>query len=82
MLRAFVLPVNAHDPPASTVVEQLNTVNAAHKRLPIIGVVARFVRAPNMSNASKLFRPPCNLLFKKSIVRDMCGTTGNEAIDV
>jgi len=82
MLGALVLPVNAHDPPASTVVEQLNAVNAAHKRLPIIGVVARFVRAPNVSNAPKLFRPPRNLLFKESVVRDMCGAAGNEAIDV
>jgi hypothetical protein len=40
MLGAFVLPVNTHDPPTMTVVEQLNTVNAAHKRLRIIGVVA------------------------------------------
>jgi hypothetical protein len=40
MLGAFMLPVNTHDPPASTVVKQLNAVNAAHKRLRIIGVVA------------------------------------------
>jgi hypothetical protein len=38
MLRAFVLPINAHDPPTRAVVEQLNAVNAAHKRLRIIGV--------------------------------------------
>jgi hypothetical protein len=42
MLGAFVLPVNAHDPPASTVVEQLNAVNAARKRLRIIGVRIAF----------------------------------------
>jgi hypothetical protein len=38
MLGVFGLAINAHDPPARAVVEQLNAVNAAHKRLPIIGV--------------------------------------------
>jgi hypothetical protein len=38
MLRTFVLPVNADDPPARAVVEQLSAVNAAHKLLRIIGV--------------------------------------------
>jgi hypothetical protein len=35
-----------------------------------------------VSNAPKLFRPPRNLLFKKAVVCDMRGATGNEPIDV
>jgi len=82
MLRAFVLPIYAHDPPASAVVEQLNAVNSAHKRLRIIGVVARFVRAPNVSNAPKLFRPPRNLLFKKTALGHNLFHPGDETFYV
>jgi hypothetical protein len=82
MLRTFVLPVNAHDPPTRAIVEELNAVNATHKWFRIVRIVARFVRAPNMSNMPKQFRLPRYLFFEESIVREVCGATGNEPIDV
>ena len=66
MLRTFLLPVNAHDPPTGAVVEQLNAVYPTHKRLGIIRIVTRFVSAPHVSNPAKLFGSPRGLLFVKS----------------
>jgi hypothetical protein len=39
MLRTFVLPINGHNPPASAVVEQLDTVDPAHERFGIVRVM-------------------------------------------
>ena len=66
MLRTFLLPVNAHDPPTGAIVEQLNAVYPTHERLGIAWIVTRFVSAPHVSNSAKLFGSPRDLRFIKS----------------
>ena len=61
-----MLPVNVHDPPALSVIEKLNVVDAAHKRFGIVFVVARLINAPDMGDVAKLFGAPRNLLFVES----------------
>ena len=56
--QALLLPIDRHDPPTTAVMEQLNAVNPAHERFGIVGVVAGFVRAPDMRDVPKLFRTP------------------------
>jgi len=46
-----LLPVDVHDPPAFSVVEKLNAVDAAHERFGIVLVVARLINAPDMGDA-------------------------------
>src|SRR5438876_2150443 len=69
VLRTFVLPIDGHDPPTTTVVEQLNTVDPAYKRFGIVRAVTRFVGAPDMRYTPKLFGTPRNLFFVKSMPR-------------
>jgi len=67
MLRALMLPVDAHDPPSCPVIEQLNAVDPAHEGLGIVLVVARFIGAPNVCDVAKLFGPTRDFLLVKSI---------------
>ena len=53
-----MLPEDAHDPPTATVVEELKAVDAAHEGLPISGIVARLVGAPDVRDSAELFNPP------------------------
>src|SRR6266487_3638588 len=82
MRRTFVLPIDVYDPPTSAIVEQLNAVNAAHKRCGIIGIVARLVCAPDVSNVSELFGAPGNFLFVKSLLGKIRFHAGDETIYV
>ena len=69
VLGALVLPANRQYPPAFPVIEELKTVDAAHKRLWIVRIMARFVRAPNVSNPAKLFGSPSDLFFVKAFLQ-------------
>ena len=82
ILGAFLLPINAHDPPATAVVEQLYAVNPTHKRFGITRVMARLVDAPDMRDTPELFCAPRNLLFVKSVLRKIRFHARNEAIYV
>src|SRR5438094_10211430 len=82
MLRALLLPVNGHNPPAVAVVEQLNAVDSADERFGIVVFVARLVRAPNMRDLTKLLGATRNFLFVKSVLRKIRFHTRNEAIYV
>jgi len=82
MLGAFLLPVDAHDPPAIAVVKQLYAIDSAHERLRIISVVARFVRAPNMSNVSELFGAPDDFFFEESVLGHILFHAGDETFYV
>ena len=39
MERTFVLPIDAHNPPTTAVIEKLDAVNSAHERLSVARVV-------------------------------------------
>ncbi len=69
VLGALVLPINGQDPPAPAVIEKLKAVDAAHERLGIARIVTRFVRAPNVSDPTKLFGAPCDLRFVKALLK-------------
>src|SRR5207249_11568862 len=76
------LPVNVHDPPTLSVVEKLNAVDAAHKRLGIVFVMAGFINAPDMGDVAKLFRAPRDLLFVESILLKERFDARDESVDV
>ena len=82
MLGALVLPVNVHDPPTTTVVEQLNAVDPAHEWFGIVGFVARLVRAPDMRNVAELLGATRNFLFEKPVLLNMIADAGDKAVDV
>src|SRR5207247_10280682 len=67
--RAFVLPINAHNPPMTAVIEKLNAVDPAHERFGIVRVVAGFVRAPDIRDVPELLSTTCNFLLVKSLSR-------------
>src|SRR5258705_13076435 len=69
VLRALVLPVNRQDPPAFAVMKKLKAVNAAHEGRGIAWIVARFVRAPNVSDSAKLFAAPRDFRFVKASIQ-------------
>src|ERR1700686_1951851 len=81
-LRALLLPVNAHDPPTTAVMEQLNAVDPAHEGFGIAGFVARFVRAPDMRDGIELFGATRNFLLENSVFLDMIAHAGDKAVDV
>ena len=82
MLRALVLPVNGHDPPAIAVVEQLDAVDSAHERFGIVVFVTRLVRAPDMCDVTELLAATRNFLFEESILFDVIAYARDEAVDV
>src|SRR4029077_3833882 len=49
-LRRFALPHNRHHPPTLSVEDQLKAVDPALKRLRVVGIVARFVGAEDLSD--------------------------------
>src|SRR6476661_6692499 len=65
--RAFVLPVDRHNPPTLSVIEKLNAVDPAHERLGVAQIVTRFVCAPNVCNPAKLFDPPRDFFFVEAV---------------
>src|SRR2546430_17495420 len=64
---AFVLPINADDPPPRAIIEQLEAVDPAHERIGILGIVPRLVRAPDMSDSAKLLGSSHDFFFKKTV---------------
>src|SRR5688572_17384211 len=64
-LLIFRLPVDSHHPPACAVVHQLNTVDAARKRL-FPGLVPCLVSTEGMKNLSKRLRLAGYLIFEKA----------------
>jgi hypothetical protein len=64
---AFVLPINADDPPPRAIMEQLDAVNASHEWLGIVGIVPRLVRAPDVSDSAKLLGSSRDFFFKKTV---------------
>src|SRR5947207_2762408 len=52
--RVFVLPIDRENPPALSVVEQLDAVDPAHKWLDIVRIVTRFVGAPHMCDLTEV----------------------------
>src|ERR1041385_7361884 len=64
-----MLPANRQYPPAFAVIEQLKAVDAAHERLGIARIIARFVRAPNVGNPAKLFSSPRDLFLVKAFLQ-------------
>ena len=77
-----MLPVNVHDPPALSVIEKLNAVDAAHKRFGIVFVMTRLINAPDMSNVAKLFGAPRDLFFVESIPLKERFDARDEPVDV
>jgi hypothetical protein len=77
-----LLPVNVNYPPALSVVEHLNAVDAAHKRFGIVLVVARLINAPDMGYVAKLFGAPRDLLFVESVLLKERFDARDEAFDV
>src|SRR5436190_20573249 len=69
VLRAFVLPIDRHNPPTLSVVEKLHAVDPAHERFRVAWIVTRFVCAPNVRNLAKLFDPPRNFFFVKAVLQ-------------
>src|SRR5256885_9049593 len=55
--RAFVLPVDRQNPPAPSVVEQLNAVDPAHKRLRGTPIVTRIISAPDACDLGGVVDP-------------------------
>ena len=77
-----MLPVNSHDPPTTTVVEQLNAVDPTHKRFVIVRIVARLVRAPDMRNVAEPLGATRNFLFEKSVLLKIRFHTRNVSVDI
>src|SRR5207247_10991622 len=63
--RAFVLPINAHNPPTTAVIEKLNAVHPAHERFGIVRVVAGFGRGSDNPAGPHLPRSACNVRLGK-----------------
>ena len=82
MLRAVLLPVNGHDPPAALSTYKLNAVDSAHERLGIVGAIARLVCAPNVSDISKLLGTARNFLFKESLLLKIRFHAGNVTFNI
>ena len=82
MPSALVLPVNAHDPPTTLIVEQLNAVDPAHERFRILGFVARLVGAPDMCDPIELFGAPRDFLFVESVLLHVIADACDETVDV
>ncbi len=82
MRGTFVLPIDGHDPPATTVVEQLDAIDPPHERFGIIYVVARFVRAPDMGDMPELFGAPRNFALKESVLLQVIPDARDEAVDI
>jgi len=80
--RAFVLPINAHNPPTTAVIEKLDAVNSAHKWLSVARVVTRFVCAPNVRNLPELFDAPGDFLFVETLSLDERFDTCDVTLDV
>src|SRR6267143_6496851 len=81
-LGALVLPVNGHDPPTTTIVEQLNAVDPAHEWFGIVGFVARLVRAPDMRNIAELLGATRNFLFVKPFFLKQGFCARDESINI
>jgi hypothetical protein len=64
-----MLPVDRQNPPAFTVVEQLETVHASHERLGVTWIAPRIVSAPDVRDPAKLLGPPRNFRFVEAFVR-------------
>jgi len=82
VLRTLVLPVDRQDPPATSIVEQLNAVDPAHERLGIVRIVARLVCAPNMRDLAELFDSARDFLFVEPGRREKRFDPGNVGIDI
>src|SRR5262245_43136423 len=70
VLGALVLPANRQNPPAFAVIEELKAVDAAHERLGIARIMARFVSAPNVSNLTKPFDSSGDFFFVKPFLQN------------
>ena len=82
VLRTFVLPIDRQDPPATSIVEQLNAVDPAHERYGIARIVARLVCAPNMRDLAELFDSPRDFLFVESGFLESLLGSCDEAFDI
>src|ERR1041385_407332 len=69
MLRIFLFPINAHNPPARAVVHQLKAVDAAGKWL-LAFCVARLIGAPDVSDAIPAIHVGGKLIFKKTFLAE------------
>ena len=78
---ALLLPINAHDPPPSSIVEKLDAVDSAHEGLGIRGIMARFVGAPSMGDLAKTLGLTRDFLFIEGGLFEK-GSTRDESLDI
>src|SRR5436190_1357221 len=64
----FALPKDRHNPPALTVVHQLNAVDAALKRFRVVWRMARFISTEGVRNLAKLFDSARGFAFVKILL--------------
>ena len=50
----FSVPEDIHDPVARAIIQQLKAVDASGEGFGIVGVVSRFVGAPDLNNIAEL----------------------------
>ena len=64
----FALPEYCDDPPALSVVHQLNAVDTARKGFFLVLRVARFVGAEEVGDAAEFFGPAGNLALEETVL--------------
>src|ERR1700730_14353030 len=78
----LVLPVDRQNPPALAIVEKLNAVDSAHKRLRILWIVARLVCAPHVRDLTELLNTTLDFLFVESVFLESRFSSRDEAFDI
>src|SRR5438874_7654585 len=79
---AFLLPINAHDPPTITIVEKLGAIDPAHEWFWTVHVMARLIRTPGMRDIAKPRRRTRDLVFVKPVLRKIRIHTGDESFNI
>ena len=75
------VPEDGDDPPPLAVEEELDAVDAAHKRLFVIILMTRFVGAEDMGDGAKPVDTAVDLLFEESFVLDVTLDRRDELVD-